>query len=120
MPVLDVHIHAFQDARTERASLDRINRAKSLWIEYIQGRAELELTLNKQTILLSTWRAEDRAHRSSMVRPVVCSDCGARHLEHFYASRQGGSTLCQACFQRRVERGIPRSALPGSTPEKLL
>ncbi len=105
-PDLDAHIHAFQDPRTERASLDRINRAKSLWIEYIQGRAELELTLNKQTILLSTWRAEDRALRSSRAKPVVCSDCGARHLEHFYTARVGGSTLCAGCFPRRVERGV--------------
>jgi len=102
MPDLDAHIHAFQDARTERASLDRINRAKSLWIEYIQGRAELELTLNKQTILLSTWRAEDRARRSSMVRPVVCSDCGARHLEHFYASRQAA----QRCVRPASRDGL--------------
>jgi len=63
MPDLDAHIHAFQDARTARASIDRINRAKEHWRAYIQGITELELTLNKQAILLSAWRAEDRARR---------------------------------------------------------
>ncbi len=28
MPNYDAHLHAFQDDRTARASLDRINRAK--------------------------------------------------------------------------------------------
>ena len=78
------------------------------WRAYVQGRAELELTLNKQTILLSAWQAEDRALRSSRARRVVCVDCGARHLEHFYTSRTGGSTLCQWCFQSRVTRGLAR------------
>ncbi len=77
-------------------------------IEYIQGSAELELMRNKQAILLSAWRAEDRALRSSRARPVVCVDCGARELEHFYTSRTGGSTLCQWCFQSRVTRGVAR------------
>ena len=63
MPDFDAHLHAFQDDRTERASLDRINRAKEHWRTYIQGRAESELTLNKQVILLSAWRAEDRERR---------------------------------------------------------
>ncbi len=63
MPDLDAHIHAFQDARTARASIDRINQAKEHWRAYIQGITELELTLNKQAILLSAWRAEDRARR---------------------------------------------------------
>ncbi len=106
MPAYDAHLHAFQDARTERASLDRINLAKEHWQAYLQGRAELELLLNKQAILLSAWRAEDRALRSSRARRVVCVDCGARHLEHFYPSRTGGSTLCQWCFQSRVTRGL--------------
>ncbi len=106
----DAHIHAFQDDRTERASLGRINRAKEHWRAYVHGRAELELTLNKQTSLLSEWRAEDRALRSSRARRVVCSDCGARHLEHFYTARVGGSTLCQWCFQSRVERGTAKEA----------
>ncbi len=59
----DAHIHAFQVDRTERASRDRINQAKEHWQAYLQGRAELELLLNKQAILLSAWRAEDRARR---------------------------------------------------------
>ena len=80
------------------------------WRAYVQGRAELELTLNKQTILLSAWQAEDRALRSSRARPVVCSDCGARHLEHFYTSRVGGSVLCPGCFQNRVRRGVAKEA----------
>ncbi len=108
MPDLDAHLHAFQDDRTERASLDRINLAKEHWRAYVQGSAELELLLNKQTILLSAWQAEDRALRSSRARRVVCVDCGARHLEHFYTARVGGSTLCADCFQRRVGRGQAR------------
>ncbi len=43
MPGLDTHVHAFQDDRTERALLDRINRAKEHWRAYVQGRAELGL-----------------------------------------------------------------------------
>ncbi len=108
MPAYDAHLHAFQDDRTARASLDRVNRAKEHWRAYVQGTAELELMRNKQGILLSAWRAEDRALRSSRARPVVCSDCRARNLEHFYTSRTGGSTLCQWCFQSRVSRGLAR------------
>ncbi len=43
MPAFDAHIHAFQDDRTERASLDRINQAKEHWRAYVQGSAELQL-----------------------------------------------------------------------------
>ncbi len=105
MPAYHAHIHAFQDDLTEWASLDRINRAKEHWRAYLQGRAELELLLNKQAILLSAWQAEDRARRSSTVRPAVCVDCGARHLEHFYTSKQSSSVLCVGCFQTRVAQG---------------
>ena len=97
--MLDAHLHAFQDDLTERASLDRINRAKEHWRAYLQ-----------QAALLSKWRAEDRALRSSRARPVVCVDCGARELENFYRSREGGSVLCVGCFQARVERGVARKA----------
>ncbi len=100
MLAFDTHIHAFQDDRTARASLDRVNRAKEHWRAYVQGSAELELMRNKQAILLSAWRAEDRALRSSRARPVVCVDCGARHLEHFSTSKRDGRTLCAACFQQ--------------------
>ncbi len=103
----DAHIHAFQVDLTEQSSRDRINLAKEHWRAYLQGRAELELLLNKQTILLSAWQAEDRALRSSRARPAVCVDCGARHLEHFYTSKQGCSTLSPGCFQGRVTRGLP-------------
>ena len=48
MPKYDAHIHAFQDDLTERASLDRINRAKEHWRAYIQGITELELMLNSE------------------------------------------------------------------------
>ncbi len=108
MLAFDTHIHAFQDDRTARASLDRVNRAKEHWRAYVQGSAEFELMRNNQALLLSAWRAEDRARRSSRARPVVCSDCGARHLERFYRSGEGGSTLCQWCFQSRVTRGLAR------------
>ncbi len=104
----DAHIHVFQVDLTEQSSRDRINLAKEHWRAYVQGRAELELMRNKQAILLSAWRAEDRARRSSTVRPAACVDCGARELEHFYTSRTGGSTLCQWCFQSRVTRGLAR------------
>ncbi len=114
MPDLDAHIHAFQDDRTERASLDRINQAKELWRAYIQSIAEVQLTLNKiaieQAVFLSKWRAEDRARRPSRVRPIVCVDCGARDLEHFSTSREGGYTLCSGRFQSRVERRVARKA----------
>ena len=63
MPDYDAHIHAFHDDRTARASLDRINRAKEQGRAYVQCRAESELMRNKLAILLSTWRAEDRARR---------------------------------------------------------
>ncbi len=106
----DAHIHVFRVDLTEQSSRDRINLAKEHWRAYIQGSAELELLLNKQAILLSAWQAEDRALRSSRARPVVCSDCGARDLEHFYTARVGGSTLCAGCFQSRVERGVARKA----------
>ncbi len=110
MPDYDADLHAFQVDLTEQSSRDRINLAKEHWRAYIQGITELELLRNKQTILLSAWQAEDRALRSSRARRVVCSDCGARHLEHFYTSRVGGSTLCASCFQHRVGRGIAREA----------
>ena len=108
----DAHLHAFQVDLTEQSSRDRINLAKEHWRAYVQGSAELELTLNKQAIeqavLLSKRRAEDHARRSSRVRPAVCVDCGARDLEHFYTARTGGSTLCQWCFQSRVTGGLAR------------
>ncbi len=106
----DANLHAFQVDLTEQSSRDRINLAKEHWRAYIQGITELELMLNKQTILLSAWQAEDRALRSSRARPVVCSDCGARHLEHFYTAKEGGSTLCPGCFQSRVKRGVVQEA----------
>ncbi len=106
----DAHIHTFQVDLTEQSSRDRINLAKEHWRACLQGRTESELLLNKQTILLSAWRAEDRALRSSRARRVVCVDCGARHLEHFYTARVGGSTLCADCFQSRVERGTAKEA----------
>ncbi len=110
----DAHIHAFQVDLTEQSSRDRINLAKEYWRAYVQGRAELELLRNKlaieQAVLLSKWRAEDRARRSSTVRPAACVDCGARELEHFYTSRTGGSTLCAGCFQSRVKRGVVQEA----------
>ncbi len=111
MPDYDAHVQAFRDDLTERSQLDRINRAKEHWRAYVQGSAELELTLNKQAIeqavLLSKWRAEDHARRSSRVRPAICVDCGARDLEHFYTAEAGGFTLCPGCFQSRLTRGLP-------------
>ncbi len=108
--MFDAHVQAFQVDLTEQSSRDRINRAEKHWRAYVQGRAELKLMRNKQAILLSAWQAEDRALRSSRARRVVCSDCGARHLEHFYTSRAGGSTLCRGRFQSRVERGTAKEA----------
>ncbi len=74
MPAYDGHLHAFQDDRTEGASLDRINRAKEHWRAYVQGHAELQLIRNKpaigQAVLLSAWRAEDRALRSSPISEI--------------------------------------------------
>jgi len=110
----DAHVHAFEDDRTARASLDRITRAKEHWRAYVQGIAELQLTLNKIAIeraaLLSIWQAQDRASGATTVSPAACSDCRARHLEHFYTSRTGGSTMCAGCFQSRVTRGVVQEA----------
>ncbi len=114
MPDYDAHIQASRDDLTERSQLDRLNRAKSRWIEYVRGSAESELIRNKmaiaQAVLLSKWRAEDRALRSSRARPVVCSDCGARHLGHFPTSKAGSSRLCPGCFQNRSMRGLVQEA----------
>ena len=41
-------------------------------------------------------------------RHAVCARCGAGDLEHFYTSREGGSTLCPGCFRGRVQRGVVR------------
>ena len=41
---------------------------------------------------------------------AVCTECGARHLEHFYTSKRSGATLCEGCFQRRGECGAAREA----------
>ncbi len=117
MPDYDADIHAFQDDLTERASLDRINWAKEHWRAYVQGRAESELMRNKQTILLSAWRAEDRALRSSRARPVVCSDCGARNLEHFYTSRQG-EWLASQWRERSSSTSRTPANNPGSPDEE--
>ena len=62
----------------------------------------------EQAVLLSTWQAEDRTLRSSRARPVVCSECGARHLEHFSTSKAGGYVLCPGWYQSRVTRGLAR------------
>ncbi len=103
MPDLDAHIHAFQVDLTEQSSRDRINLAKEHWRAYVQGRAESELIRNKQAILLSAWRAEDRARRSSTARAVVCRDCGVRDLEHFYTSKHGrGVEMLKSMAQNNV------------------
>ena len=52
----DAHLHAFQDDRTERASLGRINQAKEHWRAYLQGRngqADISKQLNCKTVLLA-------------------------------------------------------------------
>ncbi|MDA2911776.1 hypothetical protein MYX04_12715 [Nitrospiraceae bacterium AH_259_D15_M11_P09] len=51
---------------------------------------------NAETDMLASAGPPDQA---------TCLRCGARHLEHFYTSKQGGSTLCPGCFQRRIECG---------------
>ena len=121
MPPFDAHLHAFRDDRTERASLDRINQAKEHWRAYVQGRAELELIRNKlaieQAVLLSKWRAEDRALRSSRARPVVCVDCGVRNLEHFYTSRQG-EWLASQWRERSSSTSRTQANNPGSLDEE--
>ncbi len=121
MPAFAAHIHAVQDDRTERASLDRINRAKEHWGAYVQSIAELQLTLNKiaieQVVFLSKWRVEDRARRSSRARPVVCVDCGARDLEHFYTSRQG-EWLASQWRERSSSTSRTQANNPGSPDEE--
>ncbi len=73
------------------------------------GGIERTIRIVLRAILLAVG-FEDHARRSSRVRPAVCVDCGARDLEHFYTARVGGSTLCEGCFQRRVECGAAREA----------
>ncbi len=41
---------------------------------------------------------------------ATCARCGAGDLEHFYTSKRDGRTLCVACFEQRVERGLVREA----------
>jgi len=73
---------------------------KNHWRAYIQGITELELLLNKQTILLSAWQAEDRALRSSRARrvPALCLstsslglNCGPLRFEssHYPVTARG-------------------------------
>ncbi len=117
MPDSEARIHAFQVDLTEQSSRDRINQAKEHWRAYLQGRAELELLLNKQAVLLSKWRAEDRACRSSKASPVVCCDCGARDLEHFYTSRQG-EWLASQWRERSSSTSRTPANNPGSPDEE--
>ncbi len=56
---------------------------------------------NAETDMLASAGPPDQA---------TCLRCGARHLEHFYTSRESSSVLCVGCFQRRVERGVARGA----------
>ncbi len=60
---------------------------------------------NAETDMLASAGPPDQA---------TCVRCGARHLEHFYTSRVGGSTLCAGCFQGRVGRGAARRGKPTS------
>ncbi len=87
---------------------------KSRWRANMQGAEELKLMLNtpviKRAVLLGQWEAEHRVLRSSTASPAIRVDCGARGLEHSYTARDSGATLCQGCFQRRVERGQAREA----------
>lgn len=40
--------------------------------------------------------------------PVACADCGARHLEVFYTSKEQNYHLCPVCYQARVDRGTAK------------
>ena len=48
MPASDAHLHAFQDDRTERASLERINRIRGDWQAYVTGIEEEDGRTNKE------------------------------------------------------------------------
>ncbi len=51
--------------------------------------------------------SEDGLRDANLRRKLaVCTECGARDLEHFYTSKQGGSMLCPTCYQSRVKRGV--------------
>ncbi len=91
---------------------DRWTLALSLWVAIQRGTANVRQQLVRLVVRneasLKAWQAEDQARRSYKAGRAVCRDCGARHLEHFYTSGVGGSTLCQWCFQSRVTRGLAR------------
>ena len=110
------HVQGFRNHLTEQSQLERPNPLKSDWHAYVTGIEEMKLHHNalgiKFAVLLSRWRAEDRARRLLPVpaSPVACAACGARHLEHFYTSKAGGYALCASFFQRRVTCGIAQEA----------
>ncbi len=52
----------------------------------------------------------DDVNAPTSVRPATCVECGAGSLEHFYTSKQGGSTLCPGCFKSRVKRRVAHEA----------
>ncbi|MEE8161837.1 MAG: hypothetical protein V3T61_09390 [Acidobacteriota bacterium] len=105
MPESDTYVQAFYDDLTEQSSRDRINLAKEHWRAYIQGITQLELLRNKQTILLSAWRAEDQLIFLSTAEPGVCVACGTQGLVKTYRTPMWAQGLCVRCFKRRVLTG---------------
>lgn len=43
---------------------------------------------------------------------VMCSVCGATELDFWYSGQTWGETLCEPCYERRVQEGQARSQKP--------
>lgn len=52
-----------------------------------------------------------------MAAPLVCFDCRASGLEHFFTSREGGYHLCPGCFEGRRAKGQAKE-VEESTPRR--
>ena len=48
----------------------------------------------------------------AMGEDVVCSLCGAADLDFWYSGQTWGETLCEACYEARVQEGQARSQEP--------
>lgn len=43
-------------------------------------------------------------------QPITCADCQAGPLTEFHTSKRDGRTICQACFDKRADKGLAREA----------
>ena len=108
-------LRAHWDDLATRCPLDPANPAESLLQTLRQAGAELERQLAAlaaaRADLQRTWAVVQTTNPTA-VRSVVCRECGAGNLTHFYTSKRQGDTLCAHCFQGRAERGLARERGP--------